>query len=134
MTDYVVYHNPDVRGFSASECQGFSVLTDKTPVGDIGGNRIWLITGEGKPRRYYLAATFIVERVTSGQSEGFATCISADAGQRFQPMISLDVEDWFPDFRRSQGNFSLGFQPIREERFVRGLEGALRRNGAQEAG
>jgi hypothetical protein len=120
MSHYVVYHNPDKRGFSASDCNGFSVLTDK-PATNVEGSRIWLLTGEDTPRQYYLASTFIAQRVGSGREEGFVTCVSADAGQRFHPMIPLSAEDWFPDFRRSQANFSLGMRPISDERVIRGL-------------
>ena len=121
MPDYVVYHNPDKRGFSAAECKDFRVLTSNTVPNEVIGSRIWLLTGEGRPRKYYLASTFIAENVTHDDVEGFQNCISAAIGQMFRPMIRIDEENWFPDFLYHQGNFAFGFGVIREEQVVNGL-------------
>ena len=50
------------------------------------------MTGEGRPRKYYLASTFIAENVTHDDVEGFQNCISAAIGQMFRPMIRIDED------------------------------------------
>ena len=37
-------------------------------------------------------------------------------------MIELNDQDWFEEFKKSQGNFAFGLQRISDERFIRGLE------------
>lgn len=90
MPDYVVYHNPDKRGFSAAECTDFRVLANKPAPNEVIGSRIWLLTGEGRPRKYYLASTFIAENVTHDDAEGFQNCISA-APSGFEILKGLEV-------------------------------------------
>ena len=99
----------------------FRVVTDKQ-VSDVRGNRVWLITGEGHPRTFFLHSHFIVDEIERGSDAGYNTKLSGRAGSAFEPMIELNTEDWFPDFKRSQGNFGFGFQPIKDFRFVKGLE------------
>lgn len=121
MSDYIVYHNPDRRQFPASEVTKFVVLTDKSASGVVG-NRVWLITGEGQPRRYFLVLWFIADIVESGEDEGFRTRIAGGRGHKFDPMIPLDDEEWFQELKRTRANFSLGFGPMNESMFVEGFE------------
>ena len=122
MSHYVVYHNPKVMDNPASEIVGFSVVTDKPAPLDLQGSTIWLLTGEGTPRRYYLVQRFTADRIEPGEDQGFRTRVAADTGDRFRPMIRIDEEEWFRDFLRSQGNFAFGLQRISDDRFIRGLE------------
>ncbi len=131
MSHYVAYHNPDSMNYTAEEITGFGVLTNKSPRADLQGSTIWLITGQGKPRRYSLAQRFTADIVESGEDEGFATRIAAQAGDRFSPMLPLDDEDWFADLKRTVANFSLGLQRITDERFIRGLEEVASRGTVQ---
>jgi hypothetical protein len=122
MSHYVVYHNPDAMGYPASDVTGFSVVTDKSAPSDSQGSTIWLLTGEGTPRQYYLVQRFGADRIESGADQGFRTRIAADTGDHFRPMIRIDEEEWFRDFQRSQGNFSFGLQRVNDDRFIKGLE------------
>jgi 5-methylcytosine-specific restriction enzyme A len=124
MRDFVVYHNPDSMGQVVSEGSGFSAVTDKN-VGDIFGDRVWLLTGEGSPRKFYVRSYFTVDKLEPGSGQGFITRISGETGEVFDPMIEIGTEDWFVDFRKQQGNFAFGFQPINDFRFVAGLEKAV---------
>src|SRR5207253_10871667 len=109
MKDFVIYHNPDAMGRSARELTQLSIVTDK-PVSNIQGDRIWLLTGEGQPRTFFLVAWFIAEEIRSGAESGFGTCVSGKDGTIFRPMKELNSLDWFSDFKRSQGNFAFGLQ------------------------
>jgi hypothetical protein len=112
----------------ASRVSELEVVTDKR-VRDVVGDRIWLITGEGKPRTYYLVSVFTVEKVEDASSSGFQTRLRGSNGQLFRPMINLSVEDWMPDLVRCLGNFAFGFQRISDDRFVNHLERVVAPSG-----
>lgn len=63
-----------------------------------------------------------MENIEFQRDERFHTRVLGSAGRLFSPMPVLDDEEWFPEFKRSQGNFAFGFQSITDARFVRGLE------------
>ncbi len=122
MTDYIVYHNPDVMGYPASQVQKFEIVTNHVVRNAVGG-RVWLVTGEGRPRNFYLRMYFIVETVGSGEDAGFRTRVSGGSeGQKFEVMPSLDGEEWLDDLKRETGNFSFGFRPIRSQHVIGGLQ------------
>ena len=119
--NYLVYHSPDSMGWTADEIEDFAIVTNKSTV-DVIGDKIWLITGEGRPRKYSLVGWFIADSVGRSGDSAFGKRISGTQGTWFQPMPRFDGEEWFADFRRSQGNFAFGLQPINDQRFIRGLE------------
>lgn len=125
MKDFVVYHNPDVMGGEASTVSPVSVVTNKN-VGNVIGDRVWLLTGEGSPRQFYIRSYFIISTIEPGTDQGFNTRLSGETGKVFDPMIEIGTKDWFADFRQQQGNFAFGFQPINDPNFVEALENALR--------
>jgi len=125
MKDYIVYHNPDVMGVEVTNADGRSVVTNKK-VGDVRGSRIWLLTGQGSPRSFSLRSYFIVEEIESGIGDGFETRLSGVTGEVFDPMLPLNDEVWFDDFKQSQGNFGFGFQTVSEARFIQGFEALVK--------
>jgi hypothetical protein len=130
--DVIVYHNPDKMPYPATEVTEPGILTNKRVSRNAVGDRIWLLTGEGNPRRFFLRAVFTATDVESGEEHGFRTHIFGKKGKFFQPMIELTDEDWFQDLKRSQGNFAFGYQPITDLRFVRGLESVVARELSQK--
>lgn len=127
MTDYVVYHNPDVMGYGALDVDNLSIYTNKDP-GNVIGSRVWLLTGEGSPRRFLLRATFLVSEVGRSDRPQFRTRVFGKAGTFMHPMPVLNDEPWFIQFKKSQGNFAFGFQPISESDAVAGLHALFRAN------
>lgn len=124
MNDYVVYHNPDVMGYDAIDVENLGIYTSKVP-GNVVGSRVWLVTGEGKPRSYRLRATFVVSAVDESDKPQFQTRISGKAGQFLHPMPLLNEEPWFAAFKKIQGNFAFGFQPVGDAASVAGLRAVL---------
>lgn len=122
MADIVVYHNPDSMGFPATDVSEPDIVTNKPVSSASAGSRIWLLTGEGRPRRYFLRGVFVLSEIGAGDERGFRTRIRGTDAQFFTPMVELTHEEWFPDFKRSQGNFAFGFQRISDDRFIRALE------------
>jgi hypothetical protein len=125
VNEIVVYHNPDAMGYPASKVTKPVIVTNKTVSPDTVGSRVWLLTGEGQPRRFYVRGTFLVNRIESGEDEGFRTRVWGTGPRFAKPLVEITDEPWFDDFKRSQGNFAFGFQSIRDTRFVRGLEAAF---------
>lgn len=121
MDHYVVYHNQEAMGFDAGDLDGFGIITAK-PVAKAFGGRVWVITGRGEPRRYSLVQTFVAEYAGPHDEHPDLNLVAASSGESFKPEIEIDGFDWFPDFRRSMGNFGLGFQRLKEPRFVEALE------------
>ena len=121
MSNYIVYHNPDKMPFPASEST-LAVLTNKAVSQSVCGSTIWLITGEGRPRQFHLVLNFVANVVESGKDEGFHTRVRGERGHKFDPMIRIDDQPWFGEFKRRQGNFSFGFSSINDDRVVAGLE------------
>jgi hypothetical protein len=128
MADFVVYHTADRMGYSAAAVRGFSLLTNKN-VPSVIGSKLWLITGEGTPRVYYLRGHFTPNRRTRTEESGFMWLVEGPptSGVKLprKRWAVLNGRPWFVDFRRSQGNFAFGLQAIRDERFIRELENAL---------
>lgn len=123
MTHFVVYHNPNVMGYRAENTDRLAIVTDK-PANGVEGHQIWVLTGEGHPRIYYLCGWFTADRVAPDPSLRFATMVTGSSGEmlpkRSWPI--LNDQEWFPSFRRSQGNFAFGLQPISDPAVIHGLE------------
>ena len=120
MKHFVSYHNADKMGYTYEEATPFSVDTTKS-VDRLLNNRIWSVSGEGKPRTYYLRDTWIANEIGSSEQEEFVNYAHGSGGFVFDPPVHLNPFAWFPAFLKSQSNFSLGLQPIKEE-FVVYLE------------
>ena len=121
MKDFVVYHNPEAMGVDVEAVDAFSIVTDKTSV-DPRGIRVWLLSGRGRPRMFVLRSWFIVDSAEAGSGNGYKTKLSGKSGEVFDPVIELNNEPWFHDFKQNQGNFAFGFNAIKEDRFIKALE------------
>lgn len=119
MKHFVVYHHPDTMGYTVDEGEGMSIVTSK-PVEKLIGNRVWLLTGEGKPRKYYLHSTFVVDSVKEDVGARFPN-VAQGRGRLFKPAIELGNFDWFSQLRRSQQNFRFGLHPVTDESLIREL-------------
>jgi hypothetical protein len=126
MSDYVVYHNPDRMGYPASEVDVLAIVTNKPATGAKGA-RVWLIT-RGKPKQYWLRGIFTVDSVERSSHPKYRTQVAGRAGTLFDPMLRLDEEPWFDEFKNEQGNFAFGFQPINNPAAVKGLQAVAERS------
>src|SRR5262245_26870264 len=105
MEHFVQYRNPDKWGCEVRVHGPLQVYTTKS-VKHLPGTTIWHIAGEGRPRRYFLAAVFVVDEVGPADDGRFRYFVRGSHGTRFVPPIPLWQEAWFPDFRRRLANFS----------------------------
>jgi hypothetical protein len=125
VTDFVVYHKPEVMGYQVIDVDKLAIYTNKTAA-NVVGHRVWLMTGEGKPRAYMLRAVFVADEVGISDKPAFKTRVSGKAGHLFHPMPQLDKQPWFVSFKKSQGNFAFGLAPITEPDAVDGLQRLLK--------
>ena len=126
MRHFVQYHNPDVMGRYKASHRRFGIVTNK-PVGALLGNRVWLVTGSGKPRRYYLCSSFVVNRLERVDDGEFRNHAQGADGRDFVPFIEIGAMPWFAKLLKTTANFSLGLVQIRSTVTIRGLQKFLRR-------
>jgi hypothetical protein len=90
MRHYVTYHNTDVMGYPCdqSSTRPFSIVTDKS-VSNLLGNKLWLISGEGKPRKYFLCSVFVVDGVGEDVATGYKHYAAGENGAALRPPIQL---------------------------------------------
>ncbi|MFG5411438.1 hypothetical protein ABXN37_29095 [Piscinibacter sakaiensis] len=113
MQHFVVYHNPDIMGYPIIDVERLAIYTNKQR-NDAKGGRVWLITGEGKPRSFKLRLTFIVQAVERSDRPEFKARVTGKEGHLFHPMLAIDTTSWFPQLKKRQGNFAFGFQPVND--------------------
>ena len=118
---FVVYHNPEKIGYSANEIHEPCIVTNKS-VDGLVGNRIWLIQGEGRPRRYVLRGTFIVASTGPDTDDGFRHLVRGRKGEFFTTPLCISALPWFDRFKRSQGNFAFGLQRISDPAVIEELK------------
>ena len=117
--NYVQYHKTEEYG-PASHAGPIYICTNKFKP-EVVGNRVWLFSGEGRPRRYFLNAIFIADRFFPMQDPDFFFRVDGAEGRRFDPPIEVTAYPWFYELRRLQGNFAFGLNAL-NERFLPYLE------------
>lgn len=120
MKHYVVYHNPDTFGGPPTPWNEPIVFTNKS-VDNLCGDRIWLITGRDRPRRYYLCGTFIVTDIDHNPNLEFSNIAKGIEGPYFDPPIEIGNLPWFDEFQTKMGNFAFGLQRISNGQHIKAL-------------
>ena len=120
MTDYVVYHKKEKMGYPALDVKNLQAYTNGEITND-ADSRIWLIAGEGVPRKYFLRATFRIKDVVPSKNPKFGTMVVGSDGSLFDPMPELSTEAWFDEFRNQQGNFAFGLNKISDSMVISAL-------------
>ncbi len=110
---FVSYHNAEKMGYSFEQAEPFSVGTAKS-VERLRGERVWSISGEGRPLRYHLRDTWVVDDVGESSQDEFSN-YARGRGIEFTPPIPISDLPWFSAFLKSQSNFRLGLQHIKDE-------------------
>jgi hypothetical protein len=110
---YLQYHNPERFGpvQIPQEGEPFKIMTRKKP-DRLPGSWVWLISGEGRPRRYFLSKVFLVDRWQPAQDPDFFYVVMGSQGISFQPPLELTGYPWFEQMKHRFANFSLGLTEI----------------------
>ena len=112
--NFIQFHNCDKMEVSPTELsQGrdFAIVTSSKPDKSIG-HRIWLIAGEGQPRRYYLTYSYIADnykRMPAGSE--FSFLIDGKVGRKYDPPIPLNDLAWFRRLLKTRF-YSHGLTPV----------------------
>ncbi len=85
MLDYVVYHKAEVMGYEVIDVDNLAIYTNK-PTKNVVGSRVWLIAGEGSPRKYKLRAMFIISAIEASDKPAFKNKVTGKAGQLLNPI------------------------------------------------
>ncbi len=104
-----------------SSHENFGIVTDKF-FRSLVGATVWLVTGKGRPRHYYLCSTFTVDKVERDNAGRFRNRVSGSVGQDLDPFVEIGEMPWFPELLKVTGNFGLGLQPITNKTIIRGLQ------------
>ena len=126
MKNFVGYHNAEKMGYSFQDSREPLAFLTRKSVDHLVGTRVWVIAGEGQPRGYFFGGWFLVDNVGPLAGDPSVRKVRGTAGRAWKPMIRLNELPWFSRFRESQGNFSLGLQPIKDE-FVPHFEALIKR-------
>lgn len=123
MRHFLQYHNAEVQG--PLHLHGRPGIFTAKPVQALLGDQIWLVSGEGRPRTYYLNGTFQVTELShAGDEDQMNEVWGSDAERWFQMPVRIDTEPWFEELRRATGNFAFGLQRIKDVRITQGLRDA----------
>jgi hypothetical protein len=103
----------------SEESRGHFTVVTKKRIHGLEGDLIWLLSGEYQPRQYRLECWFVVDDVSEGTGvrEGIIE-VSGKTGARFRGGILLNNREWFRGFRRTMGNFGLGFQLLQPQHVI----------------
>lgn len=99
----------------------FGIVTDKRAE-LLEGDVVWLMTGESRPRQYFLCETFVVEKIASQSRGNFRYRISGSDGKSLYPLQVDKASSWFQELLRVTGNFRYGLQRISNKEIIRGLQ------------
>jgi hypothetical protein len=120
MRHWVQYHNPDKHGEYTPEEGHFGIFTDKCVHGLVG-DRVWLVSRNGKPRKYIfvLCETFVVEKFGKQKSGPLQYTAEAwQGGKSFSPPVRIDAEPWFGRLLRM---IRFGLSHVKDEEIIQGL-------------
>jgi hypothetical protein len=109
-----------MKRYTPSE-KNFSILTNKS-LNPTKGDIVWLVVGEGKPRRYSLGSRFVVEGRHTGGGGRFKYEIFGLKGRDFVPLSLIDTLPWFQELFTKTAHFSTCLQVIRSANIINGLE------------
>lgn len=121
MKNYLLYHNPEKMGYSLDTVTDFIGFTDRKVKDENIESKVWLITGEGRPKEYFLKMYFMIEDVKSGAEKNFKTKLVGNKGKILDSMIRIDSLPWFEGFKKQMAYF-IGFAEIKHQKYIDELE------------
>lgn len=109
---YVQYHKTDEYGPPGSRSGHFGIDTNKS-VDGLHGCTVWLISGEGTPKKYFLDCYFVVDDVGDHpEGDDFKHWAHGKRGRKLRPRIPLGKYTWFQELRARLADFAAGLSDI----------------------
>ncbi|MFZ5773515.1 MAG: HNH endonuclease [Thermodesulfobacteriota bacterium] len=123
MRHYVAYHNAERMGYPYEPSGEYSFLSKKalTFLEKTVGSFVWVINGSrigSKKTSYTLCAVYIPDQVIDVEDTDFDYIVSGTVGFEFNPVVELNSLPWFPEFLKSQANFSIGISAIHDAKMI----------------
>jgi HNH endonuclease len=128
MRHFVAYHNAEKMGYDYEPSGEYTFFSRKAPtfLEQTVRAMIWVINGARPGTRttnYTLCAADIPEEIVDANDVEFDYIVAGSIGHGFDPLIELNHLPWFPGFLKSQSNFSLGINEIRDAVVIEQLTG-----------
>lgn len=106
--DFVGYHNEDKMKYPVWDT-GHSLLTNRHFL-NATGRRLWIITGEERPRRYWLVGWFTVDsvRLTPPAETRFKWVYQGELGSHARnrrEAVEITEAPWFTELKSACANF-----------------------------
>lgn len=121
MKNYLIYHNPEKMDYSLDTVKDFIAFANRKVNDENIGSKVWLITGEGNPKEYFIKMYFVIEDIKSGVEKNFKTKLIGSEGKILKTMIRIDNLPWFEGFKKQMAYF-VGFAEIRDQKYIDELE------------
>ena len=126
MRYFLAYHNAKKMRYSCTAIPEPRVKTSKSVVG-LEGATVWLVAGEGeRPKRYYLASKFVIEKCEPDKYVGkkLRNEVSG-SGVLLGLGVSLDALPLLMHIKKISANFVNGFFELRDARAIADLKALL---------
>ncbi len=119
MRNFVAYHNAEKMGYGYESDADYSFFSRRAPgfLEKTIGESIWVISGTRSIGRtmYTLCAAYLPDQVLVDEEGTFQHIVSGSIGYDFDPPIELNDMPWFHGFLKSQANFSLGINEVKDK-------------------
>lgn len=119
MRHFVAYHNAEKMGYEYESIGEYAFFSRKALalLERAVGSMVWIINGSRSKTRnttYTLCAVYTPDEVIDANEAAFDYIITGTVGHDFAPPIELNPLSWFAGFLKSQSNFSLGINEIKD--------------------
>jgi len=124
MEHFIAYHSAKTMGYELESSDELRFLSRKFGVLKKAiGNTVWIVQGipDGKKTAFSLCGAYVADRVDVEDPDSNLYVISGRRVKEFVPPVPLNSLDWFPALLKSQSNFSLGFNRLRDETVIQAL-------------
>ena len=116
---FVAYHSAEKMGGDYIAEDGPAYFFSSKPLSVLTravGGIVWIINGarRGNQTIYTLRGFYSPEQIIDSEDPEFSYELYADDGRALPVPYALNDLPWFPDFLKSQGNFSLGINEIKD--------------------
>ena len=123
---FVAYHNAAKMGYDYKPRGTYAFFSRKALrfLDQTVAETVWAINGSRLSTRkttYTLCAVYIPDEVVDADDTEFDYIVAGTVGHDFGPPTELNQLPWFPSFLKSQSNFSLGINEIRDAAVIEQL-------------
>ena len=133
--NFVGYHSTEGMGYKLKPSSPYFFLSRKSRnfLERAIGSNVWMIGGTRDSRDcmiYHLVGRFMPSEIRNDQNDPSLHIVFGESGMALQPPVVLNDLDWFLELYRSQNRFSFGFNSIRGELIIAGLNSIISKNDA----